>query len=93
MMDLMEVALAQKGYTAASAEFQRAVDAENRLLKGELVSTSEQPFLLPNSQHLSPLEVARLQTSEPYLFTLTSRLMVSKRGVQKGVLNLVYPPI
>jgi len=64
MMDLMEVALAQKGYTVASVEFQRAVDAENRLLKGELVSSSEQPYLLPNSEHLSPLEVARRQTSE-----------------------------
>ncbi len=63
-MDLMEVALAHKGYTVASAEFQRAVDAENRLLKGELVSSSEQPYLLPNSEHLSPLEVASRQTSE-----------------------------
>lgn len=64
MMDLMEVTLAQKGHTVASAEFQRAVDAENRLLKGELVSSSEQPILLSNSEHLSPLEVARRQTSE-----------------------------
>ncbi len=64
MMDLGEVTLAQKGYAIASVEFQRAVDVENRLLKGELVSSSEQPFLLPNCEHLSPLEEARRQTSE-----------------------------
>ena len=64
-MELTEIASAQKGYAIASAEFQEAVEAENRLLKGELVSSSEQPFL--NSHHLSPLEVARRQTSEKLL--------------------------
>ncbi len=81
MMDLAEIALAQKGYAAASAEFQRAVEAENRLLKGELVSSSEQPFLLLNSQHLSPLEVARRQTSEKlHSFNRAAAIYRNSRG-------------
>lgn len=81
MMDLAEVTLAQKGYAVASAEFQRAVDVENRLLKGELVSSSEQPFLLPNPEHLSPLEVARRQTSEKlHSFNRAAAICRKSRG-------------
>ncbi len=81
MMDLAEVTLAQKGYDIASVEFQRAVDVENRLLKGELVSSSEQPFLLPNPEHLLPLEVARRQTAEKlHSFNRAAAICRKSRG-------------
>ena len=60
----IEAAVAKELYAMALAEFQRAADAENRLLRNELPLSSEPSYFQPDSGHLAPFEIARQKTSE-----------------------------
>jgi len=77
----IEVAVAKELYATALAEFQRATDAENRLLRNEFPLSSEPPYFQSDSGHLAPLEVARQKTSETlFSFNQAAAIYRESRG-------------
>ena len=75
----IEAAVAKERYARALAEFQRAADAENRLLRNEFPLSSEPPYFQPDSGLLAPFEVVRQKTSET-LFSFNQAAAIYRKS-------------